>query len=219
LVNLKPNGKPIFTKDAGKISDYTYEIDIQIYGRKTEDADGDNRSVNVNAKLLKSNATIGYEWSKKVDGKNEKHAFDVYPVIYKAITENKLPFLLVKINYLLAGRSDNYELIQTIAGGPNDGDISGDFTFRKQSDISFTRFYIAFIEQDKPIPVLIPLGLDHTGKAYFDNICKKLSVSLKNTNGFVSTDRYVLNLESTTLCNPRLTIYNVGSFNNLIYNS
>jgi len=58
---LKPNGKTFFTKSSGKISDYTYEVDIQIYGRKTEDEDGDNRAVNVNAKLLKSNVFAGYE--------------------------------------------------------------------------------------------------------------------------------------------------------------
>jgi len=78
---------------------------------------------------------------------------------------------------------------------------------------------VAFLEQDKQMPVLIPLGLDTTGQTYFNNLCKNLSVSLKDVTGFVPTDRYILNLESTIQYDPRLTIYNVGSFNSLTYRS
>ena len=217
LVNLKPNGVSMFTESAGKLEDYLYELDIQIFGRKGEDSEGDKRSIIVQGKLLKSNIKQGDTWSQKAQGKNEKQAFDPHKKIYEAIKYNKLPCLCVKVNYMLSGRSDNYELIQTIAGGPHDGKITNEFTFRKESDTSFTRYYIAFLEQDKQIPVLIPLGLDETGSFYFKNFCKKLSVSLNEVNSFVSTDRYLLNLESTTQYNPRLTIYNVGQFTGLNY--
>lgn len=219
LENLKPNGRSIFSKSDGKLEDYVYEVDIQFFGRKMSDKDAD-RTINVAGKLLKSNVKVGYSFNKFIDsGAGVKVSVDSYNEIYKAIVGKKLPCLLVKVNYMLAGKSDNYELVQTIAGGPNDGDITSDFTFRKQSDTTFTRYYIAFAEQDKPIPVLIPLGLDETGNTYFKNFCKKVSVSLKDVNSFIPTDRYILNIDSTTQYDPRLTIYNVGKFSNLIYNN
>lgn len=217
LANLKPYDKTIFNESDGKLEDYVYELDIQFFGRKMSDNSQD-RTVNVAGKLLKSSSNAGFSFTKFVDsGAGVKVPIDAYSYIYSAITSKNLPCLLVKVNYMLAGRSDNYELVQTIAGGPNDGDITSDFTFRKQSDTSFTRYYIAFVEQDKPIPVLLPLGLDETGSMYFKKFCKKISVSLKDVETFVSTDRYILNIDSTTQFDPRLTIYNVGKFNNLIY--
>lgn len=218
LVNFKPNDKTIFDESDGKIEDYVYELDIQFFGRKMSDNSQD-KTINVAGKLLKSSSNAGFNFTKFVDsGSGVKVPIDAYPHIYSAITSKKLPCLLVKVNYMLAGCSDNYELVQTIAGGPNDGDITSDFTFRKQSDTTFTRYYIAFVEQDKPIPVLIPLGLDETGSIYFKNFCKKISVSLKDVEMLIPTDRYILNVDSSTHFDPRLTIYNVGKFNNLIYN-
>lgn len=214
LENLKAEGKTT-PKLTGKLTDYVYELSIEITGNHGNDAYNNDRSVSVKGDLYK-NGTIHsskYNFTQYVDGKNEKHSYLPYSSILSAINDNNIPFLLVKANYSLNGRSDNYELIQTISGGPNDGDITGDFTFRKTINTSFSLYYVAFVTESKDIPVLIPLS-PNMGSEYFKNMCKKLSVALKE--GIPSaTDRYILNLESTIQYDPRLTIYNVGQFNDL----
>ena len=214
LEELKIGGK-VLPKLTGKLTDYYYNLNVEITGRKDEDVEQNNRSVTVKGNLYRNGAAVSntYSFSQYVDGKNEKNAYMPYPKVLSAIMDNNLPFLLVKINYTLRGRSDNYELIQTIAGGPNEGD----FTFYEESNTAFTLYYIAFAAESKDVPVLVPLSPEF-GMEYFKNLCKKLSIALKEVNAFTATDRYILNIESTTQFDPRLTIYNVGQFDNLIYN-
>jgi len=215
LEDLKVDGK-ILPNATGKLSEYMYNLSIVITGAKGADDNGENRSVSVKGNLLRSGNVSGYEYADYYDGKNEKHGFVPYHKIYEVLNDKKIPFLLVKIDYKLQGRTDNYELIQTISGGPNDGDITNDFTFHKESNTSFSLYYIAFKERTETMPVLVPLSISN-GIEYFNNICKKLSIALKDVNGFTITDRYILNVESEIQYDPRLTIYNTGQFSNLIY--
>lgn len=214
LEKLKAEGKSI-PKLTGKLTDYVYELSIEITGNHDNDEYNNDRSVSVKGDLYKNGIVYNskYNFTQYVDGKNEKHSYLPYSSILSAINDNNIPFLFVKVNYSLNGRSDNYELIQTISGGPNDGDITGDFTFRKTTDTSFSLYYVAFVAESKDIPILIPLS-SNTGFEYFKNMCKKLSIAL-NEGIPTATDRYVLNLESTIQYDPRLTIYNVGQFNDL----
>ena len=206
------------TGNAGKLTDYLYEISIEVYGRKYKEEDGeDKRTFKVSGSFLKSGKSVNdkYNVVKTVQGAGKFETFSINKYLYDAVVDQKLPCMLVKCNYALNGTSKNYQLFQTVLGGPNSGDFK-DFTFHKEDDCNLCLYFICFVDKVHKIPVLIPLSAGENGIDYFKTFCDKISVT-KKAAYLSKHDRYILNIESTQHFDPKITIYNLGWFQSTSY--
>ena len=200
--------------NSGKLIDYVYDVLIEVFG---SNANSSQRTFKVSSDLKRSGESVGskYRFSRTTSGVGKFSVYDIKDHIYNAMVDNKLPCMLVKNKYILTGESTNYQLFQTIMGGPNSGEF-GNFVFHETEDTTLIRYYLCFIDKEHKVPVLIPFIDGDRGEECFKTFCNKMSVLTKPT--YLSQyDRYILNKESENHVNPRLTIYNKGIFKSMTY--
>lgn len=175
-------------------------VSIEVNGRKIDDNDGEEKKTMIGRCSWNGVSSANFTLS----GSGTHYNTNIQNFISSILWDNNLPMLLVKVNYTLDGKSENWKLAQLLYG-QNSG-LSGTFEFLFEEDKSKDLYFIAFRPHVQGgHPVLIPMS-EVEGHTYFENLCRNLYVVTEANSDKVITDRYFLKVDSVEKLIPRLTV-------------
>lgn len=185
-----------------RLKDRPITVMIEVNGRKVDDSDEQEEAKKTMVGRCSWNGISSANFILSGGGTHVDR--NILGYISGTLWDNDIPMLLVKVNYRLDGKSDNWKLAQLLYG-QNSG-LNGTFEFVFEEDKAKDLYFVAFRPAAQGAdPVLIPLS-ETDGFSYFENLCKSLYIVTEAAYTKVTTDRYLLKVDSVEKLVPRLTV-------------